>query len=930
MFGPPETPEQHASSQLAAWVAELARAENEHNPAAIRKATRALRALLPDLPAGHESLPDAAVRLGLAALLHFRMTADVGFLRDALNVQRALVEASALGADTQAALLMVMCHNLQDLYGYTRIPAVLDDAVAAGRAAMGLALPGGQVRLVCLEAVASALSRRYRTTGDTASLDQAIRSCREVVEATAFNDLSDAGTRAARARSLNGLADRLGDRYLARGARADLDGAVLAAREAVAVAAADDPWRAGYLHSLAELIKSAARRGDELVALDEAVTTHQAAVDAGGPDDPERARYLIGLSDTLHERFLARADVPAHLDRAHRVAEAAVAAAREGSPQARHSALWNLRRVLATRRRRDRRAADAADARLRGMLSAAEPAVDAEVAATTRRRDDATRALREHQMNEADLGELIDLSRHLARSAPPDSRERAAYLGTLGYALRDRWDMYGAPADRREAVSAHAEVAGNSAADPTFRAGAAAQCARVAADEEDWPAAAAMYRLLIGLLPGIAGRDLRHEDQEEQIRSATSVGSDAAACAARADADAATAMGLLEQGRGILLTRAMEARTGVTVLDDRSIDHAEPIDLAADGPIVVVNASRYGSHAFIAADADVQVLPLPGLSQRDVLDRADALAVSVQLASGRHDPDHAWAASRFIESVLGWLWDSVAEPVLAALGIAAGTGPAVPRTRIWWMPVGPLSILPLHAAGHHRDGSGRSVIDLVIPSYTPTLRTLRHARTIWRGRAAVASATAVAIRQTPQQPELAHAEPEAELVRRLFPGARILTGRHATADAVIAALEDSDWVHLACHAESRPEAVWSSRLLLADRALSVAEIAGIRNPGGYLAYLSACDTARTGAGAADETVHISSAFQLAGCAHVIATLWPVQDDIAYRLATDIYKALGDDPSRVSPAHAVHEAVRRLRDRYPASPLLWASHVHAGP
>lgn len=47
--------------------------------------------------------------------------------------------------------------------------------------------------------------------------------------------------------------------------------------------------------------------------------------------------------------------------------------------------------------------------------------------------------------------------------------------------------------------------------------------------------------------------------------------------------------------------------------------------------------------------------------------------------------------------------------------------------------------------------------------------------------------------------------------------------------------------------------------------------------GGHLAFLSACTTAVGSAGLPDEAIHLTSAFQLAGYAHVIGTLWPAAD-----------------------------------------------------
>jgi tetratricopeptide (TPR) repeat protein len=867
-------------------------------------------------------------RVGLAALLQFRMTEDIVALREALELQRALVEASALDAVQRMALLMAMAGNLVELYGYTKVPAVLDEAVAMGQMALRL-VPAGHFRQqVIVSTIGEALLKRFRATGDIAALDQAIRSYRDV-QATAGEPV-DSNARAARAEFYDGLGQCLRHRYLATGDTVNLHEAVGAAREAVAVVAADDPYRGEYLHNLGEALGCAATRWEDLDKLDETIMIHRAAVEAARSTSRNLDRYLIRLSNAFHERFRARPDVPAHLEQAHRAAVAAVSVARDSDPGTRHNALHNLRVVLATMRRLDEIAGKAADARLQGLLSAAKPAFEHDVVAATRDRDAARRRLAHHHMSPADLAELVRLGRRAAESAPTGSPVRAALLCSIGMALRERADRFGDPADRRAATSAFAEVAGTSAADLLVRAGAALEHTRLAADGEDWPEAAAAYQLLIELLPNFARQDLQRADQEHRVRSIASVGSDAAACALRGGLDAATALGLLERGRGILLNRAMQARTGLTVVDSQPINPAEFTGMASDGPIVVVNASRYGCHAFVVSQTDITAVQLPDLSREDVVDRADAFAVALQVSGGGHDPEHAWAASRHVDDTLGWLWDTVAEPVLAAIGIVSAAEPTVTSTRLWWMPVGPLSLLPLHAAGHHRDGSSRNVLDLAISSYTPTLHALWHARATWTGRRAVERATAVATPQVAERAELAHAEQEAGLVRQLFPDARLLSGPRASAADTIPALSESDWVHFACHADSDPQAVWSSQLLLSDRALPVSEIAAVRNPGGYLAYLSACNTARTGTDATDETIHISSAFQLAGYAHVIGTLWTVEDDIAFRIAADVYEAFHSDPHRWAPAHAVHQAVRRLRDQYPMSPLLWASHVHAGP
>ena len=74
-------------------------------------------------------------------------------------------------------------------------------------------------------------------------------------------------------------------------------------------------------------------------------------------------------------------------------------------------------------------------------------------------------------------------------------------------------------------------------------------------------------------------------------------------------------------------------------------------------------------------------------------------------------------------------------------------------------------------------------------------------------------------------------------------------------------------------------------------------------------------------------MHLATAFHLAGFPHTVATLWEISDVLAPHVASRVYTALAEGGT---PAWAVHDAVRRVRARYPDQPHLWASHVHFGP
>ena len=94
--------------------------------------------------------------------------------------------------------------------------------------------------------------------------------------------------------------------------------------------------------------------------------------------------------------------------------------------------------------------------------------------------------------------------------------------------------------------------------------------------------------------------------------------------------------------------------------------------------------------------------------------------------------------------------------------------------------------------------------------------------------------------------------------------------------------------------------------------------------------LSACDTAVTTTDLADEVIHVSSAFHLAGYPRVIGTLWTIDDDAAVTIADLVYAELtAGQPDADRAAEALHHAVIRVRRDHPDRPSLWASHLHIG-
>ncbi len=115
-----------------------------------------------------------------------------------------------------------------------------------------------------------------------------------------------------------------------------------------------------------------------------------------------------------------------------------------------------------------------------------------------------------------------------------------------------------------------------------------------------------------------------------------------------------------------------------------------------------------------------------------------------------------------------------------------------------------------------------------------------------------------------------------------------------------------------------------------DGMLTALEILSFDLEQAELVFLSACDTAR-GIEQAGEGVHgLVRAVVLAGAQHVVASHWPVDDELTGELVRRFYEAYTAG-TRVAPADALRAAARALRDSTPHSaPRHWAAFSAYGP
>jgi tetratricopeptide (TPR) repeat protein len=370
---------------------------------------------------------------------------------------------------------------------------------------------------------------------------------------------------------------------------------------------------------------------------------------------------------------------------------------------------------------------------------------------------------------------------------------------------------------------------------------------------------------------------------------------------------------------------------------------ADLLPASTPGPVVVVNMSDLRCDALIVTCTAVSCVPLPSLTAADIRRHTTRyLAAYARLTQG----DEAKAAGltgsldpdQVISEVLEWLWETMAEPVLAALGIHGAPAPGQPWPRIWWCPTGLLTLLPLHAAGYHaspsgRDTAPRTILDRVISSYTPTLGALADAS---RAEADAdpddGTLLFVGVPESPGMPLLPGASDDRDLLaKRLGVGCHVLFAEDATVEAVRAALPSHRWAHFSCHGRQDLTAPSMGGLGLWDGTLTVTGLSAQRQKGEF-AFLAACQTATGGVALPNEAISLAAAIHYAGYRHVVATLWTAYDYAIAEVTRMVYDDLATS-GRLWPARsaeALHSAVRRLRDADRKRPSWWTPFIHIGP
>lgn len=822
-------------------------------------------------------------------------------------------------------------------------------ATLAEQAAAALS-PRDPRRATYLSTAAATLLRRHERSRALDDLHRAVDLGRQALAAMPETD-------PARAHALGRLAAALHQRHLSAGADTDLDQAEDLASWALAATPPEHPDRADAALERAAVHLTRYRHSGVTAELAHAIELGE-QVTATGSAPPPRWWSLLG--DAYQQRHAISDDVD-DLDRAVELGERALAATREDDVA---RAERYARLATAHWRRHNHTPGGAGLDRAVDLGERAVAGTPADhLDLPYRLADLAAAHLDRYRLAgaTADLDITVILCEQALGALPVDHPHRFRFTASMCVAYLQRIAGGGPAPDRSRLRELADGMTGAQGVAPVDRVSAHHAMGRLAQTAGQPALAVTMLDAAAELLPSVAPREAGWADQQYRLgEHGGLVGAGVAAhCAA---GDPAGAVEFAELGRGVLLASQANTRADLDELDERAprlaarfrwvcerlntpdfpaserrrwwadydrllsdvravpgLAHfvaaprlAELAPAAAGGCVVLVNADAHRSDAILVrADTDPVAVALPDLRPSDVNKQVTAL-----LAALNSGPSLAAAYERgkALRALLGWLWDVIVAPVAAAL-----PHHDTPQ-RVWWLPTGLLGLLPLHAAGHPgQDGA----LDTMISSYLPSLRALRAARS--RPPARRRQSLSVVMSATPDMPTLPGAEEEAAVV-----GGPSLFNADATADQVLTALRETTWAHFACHGVVNATSQVDSGLRVHDRILTLPEIGGLRLTDAELAYLSACSTANHGTRYADEVLHPAAAFQLAGFRHVVASLWPLRDDIAPDAARAFYQHFADTPAADQAATVLRAVTLRLRDRHPERPDLWAPLVHSGP
>ncbi|THH12052.1 hypothetical protein EW146_g7830 [Bondarzewia mesenterica] len=564
-------------------------------------------------PAPHPDRPRSLNNLAITLSARFEQTGRLGDLEEAISFHGQALELLPEPHPHRSTSLNNLAFALQTQFEQTGQLSDLQDAILFHRQALELRLAPHPDRSMSLNNLAGALQTRFKQTGQPCDLEVAISFLQQAL------DLRPA-PHPYRSSSLNNLANALLARFEQTGQLGDLEEAISFLRQALDLHPAPHPHRSTSLNNLAGALWTRFEQTGQLGHLEEAISFLWQALELYPALHPHRSGSLNNLANALFARFGQTGQL-GDLEEAVAFDRMALELCPASHPH-RSMSLNNLASALWTRFEQTGQLGDLEEA-ISFLQQALDlcPAPHPYRSSSLNNLANALLARFEQTGQLGDLEEAISFLRQALDLHPAPHPHRSTSLNNLAIALKTRFEQMGQLGDLEEAISFHRQALDLLPLDHphqcmfnshfglellalyhhthqqrhlddaviAFRASVACTSAStlvrfVAArrwalrTDGNHDSALEAYRAAIQLLPRIAMLGLNLQSRQEALISRSDgLARDAAACAIRSG-DFKKAIELLEEGRAIFWSQALQLRTPLDDLRARKPALAQKLE----------------------------------------------------------------------------------------------------------------------------------------------------------------------------------------------------------------------------------------------------------------------------------------------------------------------------------------------------------------
>ncbi|KAF9240011.1 TPR-like protein [Melanogaster broomeanus] len=900
--------------------------------------------------------PACLTNLGHAFLSRFRYRGELADIESAISTQKSAVSLSPDNNEyNKLACLVNLGNSFLERFKHSGMIEDIDEAISVLQDASRLMSGDHACMPTCMTTLGSSFSKRFERLGELLDINNAISAHQQAIKIAPDNHPEKPWYLTNLGNSLVRRFERLGD-------LADVDGAISAHQQAVQLTPEGHPNLPGRFGNLGNSFQARFDHFDNVSDINGAVAAHWQAAELTPHDHVYKAPYLSNLGNSLVRRFELLKE-PDDIDNAISVQQLAVELTQDDHPN-QPGCLSNLGSHFLCQFEHSGNIADI-DSAISTLQRAVELAPDGHAykPACLNQLGKSLFCRFDHRGYIPDLDDAISAQERALALLHDGHAYRPACLADLGNSLQARFKRLGNTADMTAGLLALRSAATASSGPPSLllssartwafavnEAAAAAigegnielalewleegrcvvwgqilrlrtpvdELRRVApklADELQNVSLLLEQAGMVGSAPPLEGGDISMDMLREEKSQKHH------ALARRYDELIVEARGLPGFGNFLRPKRFSSLRNA-----------------AKSGPVVVLNVDESRCDALILPSpvGTLVHVPLDRLSYVMARTMRSTFLQSLRdhnvlargtfpvLGEGRHS----------IKYVLETLWERVVEPVLSKLNMV--TTPNLNGTpRVTWCGTGPLAFLPFHAAGIYNSSKQYrpKIFHLVVSAYTPTLSTL-----LVNEECSIPDSNRriliVSQPATPGQQPLPGTMTEVLAIRKSIceMESTWLNDTKATKDAVIQAMENHSWAHLACHAVQNSKDPTKSTFQLVDGPLQLADIMKKSFKHAELAVLSACQTASGDEKLPEEAVHLAAGMLMAGYKSVIATMWSIGDSDAPVVVEELYRYLaqeaGGDSSKA--AYALHSGVKRLREKVGEEEFVkWVPFVHYG-